>query len=59
MPYDPLGIIDDMPFGQYQGRNIGHMIDEDPDYMYWLLNNKNKGFFDEETERFIEEAQDQ
>lgn len=56
MPYQPLGIIDDMPFGKYKARNIGELIDEDPGYMHFLLNARNKGFFDEETERFIDEA---
>lgn len=52
-----LGIVDDMPFGKFKGQNIGELIDKEPRYMHWLLNQRGQGIFDQETERFIDNAE--
>lgn len=32
-------ILDTMPFGKYKGELIGTVIEEDPDYIYYFINN--------------------
>lgn len=34
-----LSILDTMPFGKYRGDLIGTVIEEDPRYIYWAINN--------------------
>jgi len=33
-----FSILDTMPFGKYKGELIRTVIEEDPDYIYWAIN---------------------
>jgi hypothetical protein len=37
--YRALGLHDEMPFGQYEGKTIEELIDDEPGYVKWLLEN--------------------
>ena len=34
-----LGIDDKMTFGKYKGKEIGEIIDDDPSYLEWAVQN--------------------
>jgi uncharacterized protein (DUF3820 family) len=34
-----LGITDPMPIGKYRGQLVGTIIEEDPSYIRWMINN--------------------
>jgi hypothetical protein len=35
----PLNFEHDLPFGKYKGRGVGEVCDEDPGYIFWMINN--------------------
>lgn len=37
--YDPKHFNDPMPFGKYKGKTIGDIIQEDPSYLSWCVDN--------------------
>lgn len=39
--YDPLHFNDAMPYGKYKGQTIGSIIQSDPEYLQWCINNVN------------------
>lgn len=42
--YAPLDYTDPLPFGKYKGRLAGEVADEDPNYLFWMLNNTDVRF---------------
>lgn len=38
--YPPLGPDDEMPFGKYRGDPVSHVLEVEPNYLRWLLENK-------------------
>lgn len=50
--YDPKHMDSDMPFGKYQGKTIGDIIEEDPGYIKWAVNILNFSI-DEECMEFL------
>lgn len=50
--YDPKHMDSNMPFGKYQGKTIGDIIEEDPGYIKWVINNLNFSI-DEECMDFL------
>lgn len=47
-------ILDTMPFGKYKGELIGTVIEENPDYIYWAINNTDFRL-DATGEKYLEE----
>lgn len=39
--YDPLHFNDAMPYGKYKGQSVGSIIQSDPEYLQWCINNVN------------------
>lgn len=52
--YDPKHMDSSMPFGKYSGKTIGDIIEEDPGYIKWAVNNLNFSI-DEECMDFLTE----
>jgi hypothetical protein len=38
---NPLGLLDKLTFGEHCGSLVGTVIETDPEYMDWLINNTN------------------
>ena len=47
MSYRPIDMDDEMPFGKYKGETVSWIIDNDPDYLGWLLENTETEFSDD------------
>jgi len=43
----PLDFHHPLPFGRYKGRLAGEIADEDPRYLFWMLNNTDVRFVSE------------
>lgn len=52
--YEPKHMDSYMPFGKYQGKRIDELIEEDPKYVKWAMDNLNFSL-DEECQEFLEE----
>ena len=55
--YDPLHFNDTMPYGKYKGQTIGTIIQSDPEYLQWCINNCNLAL-DEDCLGLIEASMD-
>ncbi len=33
------GVLDEMPWGKYEGELVGSLIEVDPEYIHWMVNN--------------------
>lgn len=56
--FRPLGLSDAMPFGKYAGDELREVLDNDPEYLRWLVGMRGKGFVTDdiyETLKSIEE----
>lgn len=49
------GIIDNMPLGQYAGELIGTLIESEPNYIHWMINNT-QFRLDEEALDYLKEC---
>jgi hypothetical protein len=47
-------ILDLMPFGKYREELVGTVIEEDPDYIYWAINNTSFRL-DNDAQKYFEE----
>lgn len=52
--YDPKHMDSYMPFGKYQGIRIDELIERDPKYIKWAIDNLNFSI-DEECQEFLQE----
>lgn len=52
--YDPKHMDSYMPFGKYQGIRIDELIERDPKYIKWAVDNLNFSI-DEECQEFLQE----
>lgn len=52
--YEPKHMDSYMPFGKYQGKRIDELIEDDPKYIKWAIDNLNFSI-DEECQEFLEE----
>lgn len=52
--YDPLHYKSAMPFGKYKGKMVGEIVNEDPSYLQWCMDNLSTSF-DEEVIDLIKE----
>ena len=52
--YEPKHMDSYMPFGKYQGKRIDELIEDDPKYVKWAMDNLNFSI-DEECQEFLEE----
>lgn len=52
--YDPKHMDSYMPFGKYQGIRIDELIERDPKYVKWAIDNLNFSI-DEECQEFLQE----
>ena len=52
--YEPKHMNNYMPFGKYQGKRIDELIEDDPKYIQWAIDNLNFSI-DEECEEFLQE----
>jgi uncharacterized protein (DUF3820 family) len=51
-----LGIYDPVPFGKYKGELVGTVIEDDPKYARWLMNDTDLEF-DVESHRYLKECE--
>lgn len=51
-------VLDAMPFGQYKGTLIGSIIEEDPRYMAWIVDERGALNLDEEALEYLREFMD-
>jgi uncharacterized protein (DUF3820 family) len=49
-----LSILDFMPFGRYKGELIGTVIEDEPRYIYWAINNTDL-WLDEQAMKYLAE----
>jgi len=49
-----LNQFDEMPFGKYKGELIGTVIEDDPQYIYWAINQTSLRI-DEPTMKYLKE----
>lgn len=52
--YEPKHMDSYMPFGKYQGKRIDEVIENDPKYIQWAVDNLNFSI-DEECQEFLQE----
>jgi uncharacterized protein (DUF3820 family) len=52
--YEPKHMSSYMPFGKYQGKRIDEIIEDDPKYIQWAIDNLNFSI-DEECQEFLQE----
>lgn len=52
--YEPKHMNSIMPFGKHQGKHIDEVIEDDPKYIQWAVDNLNFSI-DEECEEFLQE----
>lgn len=52
--YEPKHMSSYMPFGKYQGKRIDEVIEDDPKYIQWAIDNLNFSI-DEECQEFLQE----
>lgn len=48
-----LGLDDEFKFGKHQGQQVEDVVEDDPDYIYWIVQNEICEF-DDETLELIE-----
>ena len=48
----PLTLEDTIPFGKYRGVDVVDIVNDDPDYIEWVINNTEYEF-DEEVMQLI------
>jgi hypothetical protein len=57
--YAPFRLKDELPFGQYKEDTIEEVIEKDPDYIIWAINNVEDFELDEEATRALREVMDE
>lgn len=53
-PVPALSVLDAMPFGKYRGQIVGTVIEEDAEYVAWLLRETENFDLDEDALRYLE-----
>ena len=51
-----LAILDPMPVGKYRGELVGTVIEDDPGYVRWIINNT-EWRLDEQALRYLGESE--
>lgn len=49
-----LGLSDEMPFGKHKGKSVQEVLDEEPDYLRWMLREVQRVTFGAEVLELLE-----